>query len=83
MDDLRECSKRKLLSSKSKFYKDIFKIDGYRPECKFCTNQYHYKNREKRNLGDRKRIVIDVNYRLIRNTRQKLHHALNGKSKSS
>ena len=29
------------------------------------------------------RIKTDVNFRLIRNTRRRIHHALNGKSKSS
>ena len=41
------------------------------------------KNREKRNLPERKRIAIDVNYRLIRNTRRTIHRALKGKSKCS
>ena len=31
----------------------------------------------------RNRIKTDVNFRLIRNTRRKIHHALNGKSESS
>ena len=31
----------------------------------------------------RNRIKTDVNFRLIRNTRRRFHHALNGKSKSS
>ena len=31
----------------------------------------------------KKRIKTDVNFRLIRNTRRRSHHALNGKSKSS
>ena len=44
---------------------------------------YQYKNREKRNLRERKRIAIDFNYRLIKNTRRKTHQALKGKSKSS
>ena len=29
------------------------------------------------------KIKTDVNFRLIRNTRRRIHHALNGKSKSS
>ena len=69
-------------SSKSNFYKDITKIDGFRPECINCTKQYHYKNREKRNLRERKRLAIDVNCRLIKNTRRRSHGALK-KSKSS
>ena len=30
-----------------------------------------------------KRINTDVNFRLIKNTRRRIHHALNGKTKSS
>ena len=41
-----------------------------------CLNEYikeYLKNR----------IKTDVNFRLIRNTRRRVHHLLNGKSKSS
>ena len=38
---------------------------------------------KKRNLRERKRITIYVNYRLSKNTRRKNHKALNGKLKSS
>ena len=68
---------------KSNFYKDITKIDDFRPECIECTNQYQYKKREKRNLHARKRLAIDVKYRLIKNTRRRIHRALKRKSKSS
>ena len=80
---MRKCSNCKAPSIKSYLYKDNTIIDGYRPECKFCTKQYHYKNREKRNLHERKRRARDVNYRLIKNTRRRVHRALKGKSKSS
>ena len=82
MEDERKSSKCETFSSKSNFYKDITKIDGYRPECKFWTNQYHFKNREK-NLRGRRRIAIDVKYHLIKNTRRRIHRALKRKSKSS
>ena len=82
-DNERKCSKCKSLSSKGNFIKDINKIDGYRPECIDCNKQYHYKNRERRNLREKKRLAIDVNYCLIKNTRRRIHHALNGKLKSS
>ena len=83
MDDERKCSKCKSRSSKFNFYKDITKIDGYRPKCIKCTKQYHYKNREKRNQRERTRRGNDVNYRLIINTRRRIHRALKGKSESS
>ena len=35
-EELRICSKCKLISPKSDFYKDITKNDGYRPSCKIC-----------------------------------------------
>ena len=45
--------------------------------------KYNYENEEKINLYIKNRIKTDVNFRLIRNTRRRIHHALNGKSKSS
>ena len=39
-------------------------------------------NRENRNLLIKNRIKTDDIFRLIHNTRRKIHHALNGKSKS-
>ena len=44
---------------------------------------YNHENKEKINLYIKNRIKTDVNFRLIRNTRRRIHHALNGKSKSS
>ena len=38
---------------------------------------------EKKNLRERKRLAIDVNYRLSKNTRRRIHRALKRKSKSS
>ena len=82
MDDERKCSKCKIFSSKSNFAEDITKIDGYRPECINCTKHYHYKNTEKINLRERRRLAIHVNYRLIKNTRRRNHKAFNRKTKS-
>ena len=48
---------------------------------------YNKQNREKINTRKneyfKNRIKTDVNFRLIRNTRRRIHLALNGKSKSS
>ena len=44
MDDVKRCSKCKTVSSKSNFYKDITKKDGYRPSCNFCCKKYYYDN---------------------------------------
>ena len=41
------------------------------------------KIEKKRNLYIKSRIKADVNFRLVRNTRRIIHHALRGNSKSS
>ena len=45
--------------------------------------KYNYENKQKINLYTKDRIKTDFNFRLIRNTRRRVHHALKGKSKSS
>ena len=49
--------------------------------------EYQLKNREqinsRMNRYIKNRIKTDVNFRLIHNTRRRIHHALNGKTKSS
>ena len=49
--------------------------------------EYQLKNRDQINTRIKEyiknRIKTDVDFRLIRNTRRRIHHALNGKSKSS
>ena len=51
------------------------------------NKQYLQQNRKKinetRRLHEKTKIKTDVNFRLIRNTRRRIHHALNGKPKSS
>ena len=72
---VKQCCRCKLICLKSNFYKNIRKKDGANSTCKICMNKYikeYMKNR----------IKTDVNFRLIRNTRRRIHHALNGKSKS-
>ena len=83
MDEIKGCSKCKTISSKCNFYKDITKIGGYRPECINCTKQYRYDNREKRNMYLKNRRKMDLKFKLICNTRRRIHRALKGKSKSS
>ena len=72
---VKQCCRCKLICLKSNFSKNIKKKDGVNSMCKICMNKYikdYMKNR----------IKTDVNFRLIRNTRRRIHHALNGKSKS-
>ena len=49
--------------------------------------EYQLKNRDQINTRMneyiKNRLKTDVNFRLIRNTRRRIHHALNGNSKSS
>ena len=45
--------------------------------------KYNEQNKEKRNIYLKSKRETDVNFRLISNTRSRIHHALNGKSKSS
>ena len=83
MDDMKRCSKCKTISSKFNFYKDITKIDGYRPDCKYCTNQFRYESREKRNIYIKNRRKIDLNFKLICNTRNRIYKSLKGITKQS
>ena len=74
-DLVKKCSKCEVISLKSNFHKHKTTKDGHRPDCKSCTTRYHreyMKNRRE----------TDFNFRLIENTRRRIHHALNGETKS-
>ena len=45
--------------------------------------KYNYENKEKINLYIKNRKKTDINFRIIHNTKRRMHHALNDKSKSS
>ena len=47
IEDLKRCSKCKTLSSKSSFFKDITKKDGYRHSCKIFCEKYYYSNQNR------------------------------------
>ena len=47
------------------------------------NKNYFQHNKNKINQSRKNRRKTDVNFRLICNTRRRIHHALNGKSKSS
>ena len=73
---VKQCCRCKLICLKSNFYKNVNKKDGINSICKVCMKNYikeYMKNRYK----------TVVNFRLIKNTRRRIHHALNGRSKSS
>ena len=71
--DVKICSKCKILSSKSNFYKDITKNDGYRPSCKQCTIQYYYDNQDS---------ILDKNKVYRKNNRLKINFYERNKRKS-
>ena len=69
MNDMKICSKCKVDCLKTKFYKGGTLEDGLRISCKFCTNQYHYNNRDKRNLHERNRREMYFVFKLANNIR--------------
>ena len=91
MDELKICSKCRTLYSKSNFYKDRTRRDDYRSECRFCVieynKNYYNKNRdlelERCKKYKNNKYKTDINFRLIKRTRNRLYQALNGKTKPS
>ena len=90
MDEMKICSKCRTIDLKSNFYKDVTKIDGYRPSCIRCTNQYYYdnqnrilhnnktyrkNNRSKINTYERFKRKNDPNFNLFCKIRQKTNYA--------
>ena len=90
MDELKNCSKCKMIYSKSNFCRDRTTNDGYRPSCKICTNQYYYENRNrilnnhkiyikenrsKINAYERDKRKSDSNFKLHCSIRQKTNYA--------
>ena len=71
--DVKKCSKCELFFSKSNFYKDITKNDGYRSSCKRCTNQYFYDNQNR---------ILDNHKTYIKNNRCKINAYERDKRKS-
>ena len=91
MDELKKCSKCKTISLKSNFNKDRTRRDGYRSECRFCVTEYNKNyyniNRdlelERCKKYKNNKYKTDINFRLIKRTRNRLYQALNGKTKPS
>ena len=73
---LKKCCRCENILLKSNFYKNKFKRDGINSISKVCMKNYIQEY-------TKSRYKTDVNFRLIKNTRRRIHHALNGKSKSS
>ena len=80
---LKRCSKCKNAQLKINFYNDKTKKDSLRNQCINCTKKYHSNNKEKRNTYLKNRRKMALNFKLICNTRRRIHQALKGESKSS
>ena len=48
MDDMKRCSKCKMISSKGNFNKDVSTKEGLNLICKVCRMGYYNKEREQR-----------------------------------
>ena len=70
MKNGRKCSLCKVYCLKNEFHKNISKKDGLKDRCKTCINRHNndFQNRKKNRFF----------FRLIRNTRVRIHHALKG-----
>ena len=44
---VKKCSKCGIKSLKSNFHKNKTKRDGYRSECRLCSKEYYYNNRDR------------------------------------
>ena len=64
MNDEKYVPNIKWIVEKLVFYKDGTIKDGLRTFCNFCTNQYHYNSRDKRNLRERNRRKKDFAFKL-------------------
>ena len=77
----RDKNFEKMKNIRKQYYEDN------RENIRSLQKKYYDDNRDviikKRVEYEKNRLNTDVKYRLIKNTRRRIHHALNGKSKSS
>ena len=77
----RDKNHERIKNHKKQYYEDN------REKIRNQHKKYYDENRDviiKQKIKyEKKRINTDVNFRLIKNTRRRIHHALNGKTKSS
>ena len=75
----RDKNREKIKNHKKQYYEDREKIRNQH-------KKYYDDNRDviikQKNKYEKSRYKADVNFRLIKNIRRRIHHALNGKSKS-
>ena len=94
MNEFKKCCRCEIIQLIENFNKDKNRKDGLYPLCVICRKdsyiknldkikKYNEQNRERRNTYLKNKRQTDVKFRLISNTRSRINHALNGKSKSS
>ena len=74
------CLKKYYLDDRDKVKQNYINIQD---RLNNCQKNYNFENKEKIILYIKNRITTDVNFQVIHNTRRTIHHALNGKLKSS
>ena len=83
-EDLKRCSKCKIIQVIDKFNKDINRKDGLNSICRLCrkkyynenlvkTKKYNEQNKERKNIYLKNKQETDVNFRLISNTRNRIY----------
>ena len=87
---VKKCSEGRNVQLKSHFDKQTLSKSCLFSQCKSCVIQkqkfmFLKIEKELKNIKNyiKNRIKTDINFRLLHNTRGRIHHALNGKSKSS
>ena len=84
MDDIKRCSKCKMDCFKTNFFKDRTMKDGLRTFCNFCTDQYLYKNRDKKSyvkeIEEKQMIVfvffVEQEAEFVKHYNEKQNHLL-------
>ena len=74
------CLKKKFLDNRDRVKQNYLKNQD---RLNVYQKKYNYESKEKINLYIKNRIKTDVNFRINRNTRRRIHHALNDKTKPS
>ena len=94
MNEYKECCRCEIIQLIEKFNKDKSRKDGVHPQCTNCRKTFYFKNldkikkykernRERRSTYPKNNQETDNKFRLISNTRSRIHLALDGRSKSS
>ena len=93
-EDIKRCSKCKIIQVIENFNKDKNRTDGLNSICRFCRKKYYKENlikikkyneqnKERRNRYLKNKRETDVNFRLISNIRSRIYESLRGLTKQS